>query len=355
MSLSQPGAHAAMRSELNVRVAVIPERYGSVMSPCASIRLHAFTARFKADVRYVIPDELAAFGPHVVIWNRGAVTESRDFDRLEAAKTKGARLVFDLDDNLLAMDEHPEREAYADIIGAVRRSVLLADVTWCSTPMLALAMEKEGGTVQCMPNALDDVLWQAADPTPVALPSSGPLRLLYMGTRTHDEDFRLLDSALELVWSRRPRTFSLTLVGVNATATKSRPWLDIVSPPAHVGASYPAFVHWFSQRRGYHAGVAPLVDSVFSRCKSSIKVLDYAQVGLTTLASDVPAYRHDATDDRILVENTPQEWARSVSGIIDQTLPLETVAVNASQRIGSSVFEAAVASRWSSCTQHLGD
>lgn len=355
MRLSQPAARAAMRSELDFRIAVIPERYGAVMSPCASIRLHAFTARFKADVRYLIPDELAAFSPHVVIWNRGAVTESQDFGRLEAAKAKGARLVFDLDDNLLAMDEHPEREAYADIIGAVRRSVLLADVTWCSTPMLASAIEKEGGKVQCMPNALDDVLWQAADSTPVALPRSGPLRLLYMGTRTHDEDFRLLDSALELVWSRCPRAFSLTLVGVNSTTTKSRPWLDIVSPPSHVGASYPAFVHWFSQRRDYHAGVAPLVDSVFSRCKSSIKVLDYAQLGLATLASDVPAYRHDAMNDRILVENSPEEWARCIFEVIDQTLPLDAVAVNASQRIGREVFEAAVAHRWISCTQHLGE
>ncbi len=33
------GTQPALRSQYGVRVAVIPERYGAVMSPCASIRL----------------------------------------------------------------------------------------------------------------------------------------------------------------------------------------------------------------------------------------------------------------------------------------------------------------------------
>lgn len=343
--LREPG----QRSGFATRIAVIPERYGSVMSPCASIRLHAFAERFPADVRYLIPEELEAFSPHVVIWNRGAVTEAEHFECIADAGRRGARLIYDLDDNLLAMEEHPEREAYAGIIAAVRRSISLADVTWCSTPLLADAIEAEGGAVEWMPNALDNVLWKAADPNQAEMTGAGKLRLLYMGTRTHDEDFRLLDQALEIAWSQREGGFSLTLIGVNANVSRPRPWLSVESPPSHVGASYPAFVHWFSQSRGFHVGLAPLLDSTFNRCKSSIKVLDYAQLGLVTVASNVAAYRDDAMDDRILVDNTPQDWARCITQLVDQALPLEALTMNARQRVSAAAFDVAVARRWSSC------
>ena len=41
---------------------------------------------------------------------------------------------------------------------------------------------------------------------------------------------------------------------------------------------------------GYDFGLAPLVRGRFNDCKSGIKVLDYAALGLPTMASAVPAY-----------------------------------------------------------------
>lgn len=176
-----------------------------------------------------------------------------------------------------------------------------------------------------------------------------------MGTRTHDDDFRLLDSALQQVWERRPNAFTLTLVGVNAGESDTRPWMDGQSPPAHVGASYPAFVHWFSRLRGFHAGMAPLLGSDFNRCKSSIKVLDYAAMGVATLASNVPAYADDAHEDRILIDNTSGAWVDQIVSLIDRQLAVDKVAACAALRVGPDVFAEAVARRWESCMQILGE
>ena len=344
----------ALRSQYAQRIAVIPERYGAVMSPCASIRLHAFTERFAADVRYLIPEELSAFAPDLVLWNRGAVITGSGLAMIAEAGRLGAALVYDLDDNLLAMDEHPERDAYAAVIDAVRSSITLADVTWCSTRPLVEVINAAGGNAQWMPNALDADLWRAAPGAALSLPATGTVRLLYMGTRTHDDDFRLLDAALQQVWAKRPRAFSLTLVGVNAADAGSRPWMEGQSPPAQVGASYPAFVHWFSRLRGFHAGMAPLLGSDFNRCKSSIKVLDYAVMGMATLASNVPSYADDAHDDRILIDNTADAWADQIVSLVDRQLAVDDIAARAVSRVGPDIFDEAVARRWESCMQVMG-
>ena len=39
----------------------------------------------------------------------------------------------------------------------------------------------------------------------------------------------------------------------------------------------------------WHIGLAPLLDTAFNRSKSPIKAMDYAAIGLATLASDMPS------------------------------------------------------------------
>lgn len=360
IAIASPDAGAAPqempRASWRLRIAVIPERYGRVMSPCSSIRLFSFTERFPADVRYLLPEEIEAFDPHVVIWNRTALASIRDVEFVERARGSGATLVYDLDDNLLAMEHHPERDSYKGLLDSVRQSLALADIVWCSTRRLADAISGETAAVAWLPNALDPALWQSSEMAAGATEKSAnaPLRLLYMGTRTHDEDFGLLDEALTKLEAERPGSFRLTLVGVNAKGVHQRPWLDVLSPPSHVGASYPAFVHWFARHRGFDLGVAPLIDNDFNRAKSSIKVLDYAAIGLATLASRVPAYMDDASGDRLLVENSAEAWCGAIAHLMDHPDELSSLAENARRLVGPLPFEKAVSDRWENLLELRG-
>ena len=338
------------------RIAVIPERYGQVFSPCASIRLQSFFDAMRrvgdVQVRYLLPSEIRRYRPDVIVWHRVSLADVAQVDQLaEDAAHIGARLVYDLDDNLLDLAEHGERASYAGKIAAVRRSLAIADEIWCSSPRLVQRVRSETrATIQVLPNSLDPDLWtREAIHVPLSPSISSPLRLLYMGTQTHDADFALLARALDNLHRDNPGSFQLTLIGVRAAETVSTPWLRVLSPPQHVGASYPAFVHWFSRLRGFDLGVAPLLEGNFNDCKSPIKVLDYAAIGLPTLASNVPAYAHALMDgvDCHLVDNDVDAWASAVRTLSQHRERLTAVVPGAAYLVRAEAFVQAVEARLS--------
>ena len=323
------------RNSRRPRVAVLLEHYGRTMSPCASIRLHGYLeylgARGEIQLRSLLIEELQAFRPDVVIWHRTSVPTVRDVDALAAiADFIGARMVYDLDDNLLDMDDHGEGRAYRDLTSAVERSLQLAHMVWCSTGALARRVSTvAGGAVEVLPNALDPRIW-AQLPQPTAGGEGNPVfRLLYMGTRTHDQDFAFLCRVMASLETRLPGRFRLTLIGVCERAPVDAPWLELHGPPAEVGSSYPAFVHWLQQQHGFDLGVAPLLSDTFNDCKSSIKVMDYAALGLPALASRMPAYTEGLRSgiDCFHADNEVSAWVDALVAISrDRSRLMQVVA-----------------------------
>jgi hypothetical protein len=337
-----------------LRVAVVPERYGRLFSPCASIRLqpffHAMARAGDADIRYLLPSELRRFAPDVVVWHRVAIADPRDLDVLADLRgARGTRLLFDLDDNLLDLEDHGERATYEAMGQAVRQSVALADAVWTSTPRLAARVARATPALaEVFPNALDPELWDLGAPPIARVPGAGtgtgPLELLYMGTRTHDADFALLGEALDALHAERPGSFRLSIIGVRSRAGDTPPWARMLPPPPHVGGSYPAFVTWFRGLSGFDLGVAPLLASAFNDCKSPIKVLDYAAIGLPTLASAVPAYVDSLRSgvDCLHADNTPPAWRAALEALLADRRVLAGVAAEAQHLVAPARFDEGV-------------
>lgn len=333
---------------MSLRVAVVPERLGSVLSPCGTIRLSAFfdamreAAAGQWQLRYLIPEEVGAFRPEVIVWQRTAMDDERQVESIAAlAKRLGALMVYDLDDNLFDLDDEAERRAYAAKLKAVEKSLRVADQVWCSTAELA---ERIGGISRSRPrvmaNALDPGLW---GPAPAAMKEDAAIhRLMYMGTRTHAADLELLSQAMDLLEARQPGRFKLDVVGV-ASEYPDRPWMEALLIPNHVGASYPAFVNWIRQQGARRLGVAPLLSSPFNDCKSCIKVMDYAALGMPTLASDVPAYGPMRADVECFKSaNDPVHWAANIERACGDVALASRVLAGASSRIGDLPFAEAV-------------
>jgi glycosyltransferase involved in cell wall biosynthesis len=168
---------------------------------------------------------------------------------------------------------------------------------------------------QVVGNALDERIWLPGRRGPVD--RYGPVRILCMGTATHDTDFAGILPALTEIHRQFGDQIQIDLIGF-VSATDVPAWIRRLAPSPHATRSYPGFVQWVTGAGPWDVGLAPLADSPFNACKSAIKVLDYAALGLASLASGVPAYRGSLADGPggMLVPNTTPAWYEALSRLI---------------------------------------
>ncbi len=312
-----------LRRKGKIAVILVPERLpGGVLSPCAYIRLalplaHPEIASQDIEVTYASPEEALHLRADVIATQRYAVPDVAMAAALGAhSRQCGMRLVYDLDDDLLAIPpDHPEAALLSQRSTSVARMLAEADSVTVSTQALAARLRTRHEAVHLVENGLDDRLWQAARP---ARPD-GALRILVMGTATHEADFRLVAGALARIKESFGERVEIEVCGM--TKDDLPAGIERIAPPSGRGQSYPGFVAWLVSRPGWHLGLAPLAASEFNDAKSAIKTFDYAALGLVVLASDVAAYRGSLADGPggWLVANHEEAWFQAIARLVRDT------------------------------------
>lgn len=229
----------------------------------------------------------------------------------------GSALIFEIDDDLFA-DDFDAADGYAgEELEAMRTMAKVADGIVCSTSRLAGRLKTFNENIVVIDNALSEALW-VAKATPEPAPPD-PTRILYMGTRTHAADLKIFEPAWKRLKSRYGDAVALDRIGVVAERARA-----IGTPVAVPGSdpqrdSYPQFARWLRDNNVWHIGIAPLVDTAFNQAKSAIKYMDYAALGLPTVASDVGAYRTTIRhgDNGLRVANRPDDWFEAVAKLIE--------------------------------------
>ncbi len=313
----EPRAPADLRAGGKVAVVLVPERLDiGVLSACTYIRgllplSHAAAAR-DIEVTLASAEEALRLRPDLFITQRYAVGDEAAARALIAhAAETGAPLLYDLDDDLVGLPpEHPDAERLRPRTAGVTMLLAGADQVHVSTETLAVRVAPfvRGGRagVVVTPNGLDEGLWRLGEAEVASTHGSalnlagvqaGPVRILYMGTATHGADLDLILPALARLQESFGERIEIDLVGIVGPRDLP-PFVKRLEVPRRAGLSYPAFVAWLTdrnRREPWAIGLAPLVDTPFNRCKSAIKMLDYAALGLPVVASDMPAY-HGAGD-----------------------------------------------------------
>lgn len=255
---------------------------------------------------------------HIVIFYR--VSALADvIQTIKYASALNKIVFFDIDDLIFDCNAYPDPiesfngqfsvEEYDGLVRGValyREALSLCDYAIASTPALAKEMEKVtgAGTSFFHRNALDDAILQ--------FKSSGSpklhrdyLSIFYgSGTRTHDADFQVVASALARIMNLHPHV-RLTLIGCLTLPEELTPYVDRID---RVGllSNLDAYWEFLSQA---DINIAPLKKGLFNDCKSEIKWLEAAVLGVPSVVSATQTYievLQDGVD--AFIAYTPQEW-----------------------------------------------
>tara|TARA_R110002074_G_scaffold139168_1_gene284639 strand:+ start:1028 stop:4801 length:3774 start_codon:yes stop_codon:yes gene_type:complete len=236
---------------------------------------------------------------------------------IETAKAANIPYIFEIDDDLFEVPSEKDKAGfYASYAPFLSELISNAAAVTVSTGILAEKMRPYNDQVEVIHNKIPSRLWggflsKHLDDTP---------RLLYMGTKTHDEDLVFVLPAIELARATHPN-LRLSLIGV--TSRSDLPdWVDVI-PLKNEAKNYSQFVPWIkNQIENIDLAIAPLMDGEFNRFKSGLKILDYAALGLPVLASEAPSYRNLVGSQSpvgiTLIPNNANAWAKNIVMKINQ-------------------------------------
>jgi glycosyltransferase involved in cell wall biosynthesis len=218
--------------------------------------------------------------------------------------------VFELDDDLLALDDdNPAKPFFdrPDIRANLVANLRAADTVTVTTPALAEAVAPFNPNVHVLPNYVDASVLEIPRPTGDDRAGAGVV-VGWQGSATHAADFALVWPHLDRLLCAVPKAW-LALFGKNYVPERARArklaagrlvWHDWVS------SDWPTY---YAKVAMFDVGLAPLRDTPFTRAKSGLKAVEYAALGIPAVVSPSPAYRevveHGVTG---LVVRADHEW-----------------------------------------------
>ena len=177
-----------------------------------------------------------------------------------------------------------------------------------------------------------------------------------MGTRTHDHDVMMILQPLREVLRAYGGRVRLELVGGIADAAALRAFDGLpVRGLEPSSVDYPEFIAWLRETARWDLAIAPLEDTLFTRCKSDLKFLDYGALGIPGVFSRMPVYastvRHLETG--YLAENTPEAWSAGLRQLLDDDDLRSRIASNARDHVARHRTLATCAGRWADAVEEI--
>jgi len=180
-----------------------------------------------------------------------------------------------------------------------------SDAVICSTEYLANSIKHIIGDkpVYVAPNCIDTNTWNPK----LKKHSCNRFRIGYVGGASHDEDLRIVYRGLKPILDTQDDfEFIIRYGGFKPIWLEDHPLIDFKRVDWHI-SKYPQHLADLC----LDIAIAPLRDSEFNRCKSNVKYLEMASIGVPLVASNVEPYKN-TKGDITLSENDPTLFANSI-------------------------------------------
>jgi RimJ/RimL family protein N-acetyltransferase/glycosyltransferase involved in cell wall biosynthesis len=259
------------------------------------------------------------------------------------ARAAGAVVIYETDDNFLAIDKDTLAVGAYYNTSSVRQAfmALLAgsDVVTTSTEILADAFGEFADDVRVLPNSVD---FAHIDTRPrPEMPSR--LVIGYAGTKTHLADFKCVEPALRRVLDEGGGNVHLRFFGFAPETLLGLPNVEWVP----YTEDYPAFLRTLSQV-DWSFGIAPLADLPSARGKTDNKYREYGACHIPAIYSDHLVYSPSVTDGRsgLLVPHTEEGWYQGIRRMMADATLRENLARAAYDDVVERYPVAAAAKAW---------
>lgn len=306
--------------------------YVRVLRPLSHprVRRHVSSVVLRSDFTAEVFENFAAeTGLDAVLLQRDCMDAVRAETLLAICRRRGIKTILELDDDLFNISpDHTDHKRYLESRQTLEALARQCDRLFVSTPKIAASLEVFGRETRVVPNVLDERLWLSPVGhhesrvgecnASVEAVTGETVRILYMGTRTHAVDLRLIEQSVrragELLKKQYGLSLVVDLVGILPPGERPEMPFNVMTVPPGF-AYYPRFVRWLRSVGRWDFGIAPLAPTPLNECKSALKFFEYAALGIAGIFSPVgeyPAVVEDGVTGIVCPSNAPEEWEESL-------------------------------------------
>ncbi len=259
-------------------------------------------------------DELfSTISPDLVVFSRCSTASSLEL--VKRAAKLGIGTIYHIDDDLLGIVDHlgkavGQTHGRSEVVEMRRLLMTSVDFVYASTSELKSRLENRlPGTRVESGEIYAPYMAELVGPVPDdrVLHTVG-----YMGSKGHQADLELVAPALESLLQEDP-DLRFETFGTVKMPDRLKRFAGRVESYS-VQKDYKGFLGHLAALR-WSAGLAPLVDNEFNRCRAPTKFIEYSACGIYTIASRMPVYSPYLHQSRGRLAGD-DEWYESIRGSI---------------------------------------
>ena len=320
-----------------LRVGVFTNDPFENLPPCSYIRLHALFSKLAEREKHTFfmygMDSYAILDIEDIIRCKlfDVVVVQRILPFLDELREKcekhGIKLIYETDDDLLGVEENSPSYEY---VNRVSKSIIdfidASEVITVTTPTLASKFDEN--KVAIIPNYYVDAVFDIKKD----IKTEGKLKLGYYGTLTHSKDLFLIKNVILNLKEKYDFDFEV-IGGFNASDNVEEDWFNPIELPPN-NMDFEKFMKWLPESIDWDIALVPLENSPFNQCKSELKFIELAILGLPGVYSDMCVY-NAVVEDGIngFLASDEDEWIEKIEMLILDKSLRKTIRQNALNKV----------------------
>lgn len=259
-------------------------------------------------------------GTDIVMFNRVMPPDDQSVETIKAIQELGIKVWCDVDDSwhlhaghLLEHHYRKDRVSYR-----ISESIKASDIVTCTHEYLAKKIRPLNPNVRIIPNAInpDEEQWKY---NPI---NKKPDVFGWMGSAAHELDLKELLRPMKKYWQDDKLTYRLILAGFSMNQldfwNRAQDYLTGGRKAAKMRVGSMSAMH-FSEYAALidsmDIGLIPLADNEFNRCKSELKVLEFAAKGKAVIVTAIHPYTNVCNEDNSFLCHEPMDFYRHLKKI----------------------------------------